>query len=220
MKERNYKKNIFPGILLILIGVLFLLNNYNINTGDWFVLGVGLVFLVAYFTKQKKTGFLVTGCILAYLGTLILLSNLQIINRHLFGAIFLMTLGAAFLTVYFAKHKSGFLLPGLILPGLGIYSIVIETTSVSQSKLWPLFFMILATVCLLLFVLEFKQWSYKPLIPAIIFFGIGVLGFMAVYEMIDRTMWLQTIDIVKSFWPILLVFAGIVVIIQNIKKKE
>lgn len=221
--DQNQKKNIVPGLILIGLGILFLLQNfmrnYNIDVGDWFVLGMGLVFIVAYFTK-RKTGFLVAGLIISYLGSFILLNNLHIVDRQLFWAIFLMTLGFIFLIVYFFRKELGFVFPGLFLSAIGVYSLVLKITHTTQARMWPLFFMILAMACLLLFVFEFKRWGFKPLIPSLLLFAVGLLGFMTIQGMISYDMWIEYLYYARNFWPVLLVFAGVVIIIKNYRIKQ
>ena len=211
---QKHSKGIVPGVILIGLGILFFLNNYNIDIGDWFILGIGIVFLVAYITK-KKTGFLVTGLILSYFGGLIFLENLDFINGHLFGALFLTALGAAFLTVYFIKKKLGFIFPGFILLAVGIYAVVTKVADVGQRELWPLIFMLLAIAFLSIFALEFRRLGYRPLIPALILFVAGVLAFMTTGGIITPDGWFDFLRMLSRFWPLLLIIAGVSIIFKN-----
>ncbi|WHH60244.1 DUF5668 domain-containing protein [Petroclostridium sp. X23] len=216
--EHNRQRSIVPGIILIGLGVLFLLNNYHIDIGDWFMLGVGIAFIVAYFRK-KKTGFLIAGLILSYLGSIIFLNNTRIIDEHLFGSLVLTALGLAFLTVYFVKKKTGFVFPGLILPAVGIYNFIIELKSVNASEAWPLIFMTLSAAFLLIFIFEFKTYGFRPLIPSLILFFIGALAFLTIRGIIDEQMWRYSLRMIRSLWPVLLILAGIAVIFKNIIPK-
>ncbi|MBZ4646954.1 MAG: hypothetical protein PWR27_540 [Petroclostridium sp.] len=217
--EQNRQKGIVPGVILIGLGILFLLNNYNIDIGDWFVLGVGVAFIIAYFTK-RKTGFLIAGLILSYLGSLIFLNNTRLIDEELFGSLVIIMLGLAFLTVYFVKKKTGFVFPGFILPAIGIYNYVMSLENVKQSEVWPLIFMTLAMAFLLIFIFEFKTLGYKPLIPSVILFAAGSLAFMTIRGIIDKEMWVVFLRWMRNFWPLLLILAGILVIFKNLSFKK
>lgn len=217
--ENNRQRSIVPGIILIGLGILFLLNNYNIDIGDWFVLGIGIIFIIAYFTK-KKTGFLIAGLILSYLGSLIFLNSTRIIHEELFGSLVLIVLGLAFLTVYFVKRKTNFIFPGFILPAVGAYTFVMGMENVKNTEVWPLIFMNLSIAFLLIFILGFKTYGFKPLISCIFLFLIGSLAFMTTRGIINEEMWRYTLKIVRSFWPVLLIIAGLMVLIKNRRVKS
>ncbi len=209
------KSNTFvAGIILIGLGILFFLNNFHISIDDWFFLAIGVGFLIAYYTK-KNTGFLIVGLIMSYIGSLIFISNLNIIDEDLFGGLLLVVIGVAFLTIYFIKKRVGFIYPGFILPAIGAYSIVMIKVDETQSELWPLIFMILAVAFLFIFIFEYKRLGYRPLIPAFILFFIGFFSFMIVKGVISQEMWLQTVELISRYWPVLLIGAGVSVIFKH-----
>ncbi len=211
------KSNTFViGIILIGLGILFFLNNFNISIDDWFFLAIGVGFLIAYYTK-KNTGFLIVGLILSYIGSLIFISNLNIIDEDLFGGLLLIVIGIAFLTVYFIKKRVGFIYPGFILPAIGAYSIVMIIFDGTQSELWPLIFMTIAIAFLFIFVFEYRHLGYRPLIPAVVFFMIGFFAFMIIKGVISQDMWFKTVELISRFWPVLLIGAGVSVIFKHSK---
>ncbi|NLY42519.1 MAG: hypothetical protein GX066_00765 [Clostridiaceae bacterium] len=217
--EQNVRKGIVPGIILIGIGILFLLNNFRIEVGDWIVLGIGIIFIIAYFTK-KQTGFLIAGLILSYIGTIIFLNNTLRISQEKFGALFLIALGLAFLTIYFMKKKAGFIIPGFILPAIGAYKFIISMDKFSNRDLWPLIFMTLAAAFLLIFLFEYKAYGAKPLVVSLILFGVGVLGFMTVRGYIDTNMWKLLLGWLRKLWPVLFIIAGLMLIFKNMSEKR
>ncbi|MDK2932562.1 MAG: hypothetical protein PWP27_372 [Clostridiales bacterium] len=217
--EQNRQKGVVPGVILIGLGILFLLRNYNINIRDWFLLGIGIAFIIAYFIK-KKAGFLITGLILSYFGSLIFLNSTRLIKQQTFGSLVLVALGLAFLTVYFAKKKTGFIFPGFILPAIGIYNYIMGMNFIEQSEIWPLIFMTLATAFLLIFIFEFRTLGYKPLVTSLILFGIGLLSFMTIRGIIEKQMWINVLYWLRYFWPVLLIIAGVLVILKNLSIKK
>ena len=61
------RNQMLPGLILIALGVLFLLSrNLNLGGSIWLI-GVGAIFLLAYFTSRSY-GWLIPGCILVGLG--------------------------------------------------------------------------------------------------------------------------------------------------------
>jgi len=217
--EQNVRKGIVPGIILIGLGILFLLNNFKIEVGDWIVLGIGIIFIIAYFTK-KQTGFLIAGLILSYLGSIILLNNMRLISQQLFGALFLIALGLAFLTIYFIKKKSGFVFAVFILLAIGAYKFITSMERFRNEDLWPLIFMTLAVAFLFIFLFEYKTYGMKPLIMSLISFGIGVLGFMMVRGFIDPNTWRLIFRWIGKLWPVLFILAGLMLIFRNMFGKK
>ncbi len=60
-------RNLLPGLILIVLGALFLLAR-NVSLSGWIWLaGIGAIFILAYFTSRNY-GLLIVGCILAGLG--------------------------------------------------------------------------------------------------------------------------------------------------------
>lgn len=58
------KKNLYLGIFLVIIGIFMLLSNYlKIDSRNYFLLIMGIVFIIAYLFR-KNYGFLIPGCIL------------------------------------------------------------------------------------------------------------------------------------------------------------
>ncbi len=112
------RQGIFPGVLLIGVGLIFLLQNYNIpyinNIFTWpsILLIIGLAFLFqAYIGKDYHSIF--TGVLLVGLG--IHFHGLQLFaSWPTHWAMFTMIIGFAFLFRYSKTKKDG-LIPGIIL---------------------------------------------------------------------------------------------------------
>lgn len=90
------RKNVFLGIVLVLVGILMALSALNLmpKFNILFILAAG--FLVAYFVFNRNIGFLIPGCILAAIATFITLGQ-----RNGFNGIYvLILLGLAFFAVF------------------------------------------------------------------------------------------------------------------------
>jgi len=107
------------GIILILIGILFLLANLNIIPGLNFLLLIGIVFLLIYFFKSKHLGFLIPGCIFLSIGLFALFKATGLISEDADSS-FLLFLAGAFWAVFF------------------IHTIRIDTTEWG-ARFWPVF---------------------------------------------------------------------------------
>lgn len=121
------RQGIFPGVLLISVGVIFLLQNYNVPFIDqifsWpsILLIIGLAFLFqAYIGKDYQSIF--TGVLLTGLG--IHFHGLNIFSfwpNH--WAMFTVIIGIAFLFRYSKTKKDG-LVPGIILILISIVAFI------------------------------------------------------------------------------------------------
>jgi len=96
--SRASRGTLFWGALLTLLGLIFLLNNFNVvpaNLWQWwpgFVLGAGALVLARGFVQRRGSG-LVAGTVLVALGGFWLLDNLGRMDERLFMPILLMALG-------------------------------------------------------------------------------------------------------------------------------
>lgn len=121
------RQGVFPGVLLIGVGLIFLLQNYNVpfigNIFSWpsILLIIGLAFLFqAYIGKDYHSIF--TGVLLVGLG--IHFHGLQLVSSwpdH--WAMFTIIIGVAFLFRYSKTKKDG-LIPGILLLLLSIVAFV------------------------------------------------------------------------------------------------
>ncbi len=145
-----------PGIILIVLGVLFLIANFSDVHLDslWpiFVLGPGVAFIVLFFRNRKDYGVLMPGTILTVIGILFFICTLTGWDQmqHLWP-LFIMAPGLGFIMMYlFGKHERGFLIPAGILTGLGLIFLVDANES---DYLWPIVLILIG----LLFLLRWKK---------------------------------------------------------------
>lgn len=145
-------------------------------------------------------------------GILLLLNNLVSME----GAIVLLILGGVFLAVYLNSHSYGWLVPAMILLGLGVGMIFEDAHWLYFRGDWePLF---LGVGFLAIYVVDrivqghTRTW---PLWPG------GILVVYAVWEGFLRYSFLWEIrHLVEDWWPLLLVIWGIVLLRRDHGKKN
>ena len=98
------------GFILIALGALFLLDNFNVvpgNVVDWWpvlIVGAG-VWLLAQAFQRRRHGGLVGGTLLVGLGGYWLLDNLGRINADLFLPVLFISLGVGLLLRVFVPER-------------------------------------------------------------------------------------------------------------------
>ena len=129
-----------PGILLIVLGVIFLIANFADYTLEslWpiFVLGPGVAFIFMFFQDRNNYGLLMPGTILTIIGLLFFACTMygwHVMER--LWPIFIMAPGLGFIMMYlFGKRERGLLIPAGILTGLGLVFLMGANES---EYLWP-----------------------------------------------------------------------------------
>ena len=135
------KRPLLPGIILIVLGIVFLLPNVtDLRTRElWpiFVLGTGIVFFIAFLNDRSRYGLLMPASILTVIGLMFLYCVFE--GWYMMQNIwpfFIIAPGLGFLLMYFfSKKEQGLLIPGGILSALGLFSLVGTT---EYDYLWPI----------------------------------------------------------------------------------
>lgn len=94
------------GFILIALGIIVLLSNMGLYSGDYFLLMVGTVFLAFYFKgskKHKQIGLLIPGLITIAIG---LFANLEPFLGSFDGSFFFVFLGLAFVLIHQIHTKT------------------------------------------------------------------------------------------------------------------
>lgn len=152
------QKPLLPGIILIILGIVFLLPRFldirMVHLWPLFVLGAGIAFFVAAFSSRSNYGMLMPASILTVFGLMFLYSSIE--GWHAMRSLwplFLVGPGLGFVLMYlFGKREQGLLVPGGILLGLGVFFLLGTT---EYDYLWPL--LLIAVGALLLFSSRGKQ---------------------------------------------------------------
>lgn len=125
----THKKSIFPGVLLIIFGVILLVNRITPFHFGWrqvyplILIGLGMLFFASIYQKKDK-GAVFPGTILFLFGLFFFLRNYDVIDYFYVSEvwpIFLIIFGLAFLALFVTKPSDwGVLVPAGILIFLGI----------------------------------------------------------------------------------------------------
>ncbi|MDD3641782.1 MAG: hypothetical protein WCV43_05500 [Candidatus Caldatribacteriota bacterium] len=137
-------RNTFMGIILIVIGILWTLSNFNLINNQWILPFIGIIFFAVYLyrggiQKRGTIGFLIAGCIIFMVG-LFAAINESFYLGPFEGPLFFSFIGIAFLPVY-AIHTRHFsddnssgqkwpLYTSLIIILFGLFVLITETANI------------------------------------------------------------------------------------------
>jgi hypothetical protein len=194
---------IWWGVLLIVGGVLFLLQNVGvIFLGNlvWAILlgAAGIAFLTVVIRNHQNWWAVIPGLILTYLAILMLLDLIfPAFSNNFGGPLFLGIIGAAFIIVYLINRSHWW----AVIPGGVMLSLAVVATSdrfLPGLQSGGLFFIGLGITFLVLSLLPSPmgrmRWSVIP--------G-GVLFLMGVLLTLSET------GLLNVLWPVALILAGI-----------
>ncbi|MDZ7265411.1 MAG: DUF5668 domain-containing protein [candidate division KSB1 bacterium] len=160
----NHKSSVWPGVILIIIGALLLVNKLTEIPFGWpqiypvLFVGLGIMFFGSVINRQNK-GAVFPGTILLLMGVLFLLRNWDLVPyRYVrdIWPIMAVILGLAFLSLFFVKPSDwGVLIPASIFLFFGA-AIWLDKLDIIYIDIWDL-------------------WSnYWPVLLIII--GIGIIA--------------------------------------------
>lgn len=202
------------GILLILGGVLFLLDNLNIITfGDifWgFVLGIGGVgFLSVYFSDRQHWWALIPGMTLLAVAVVVFLSILlPAVENLLGGAIVLGGIALSFILIYLINQEHWWaIIPGGVLTTLALITLLDEAFTGIETG--GILFLGLGLTFALVAILPNPhgqmRWAY---IPA------GILFLMGLLIMATAT------QLINYLWPVALILVGLYFVFRTVLSRS
>ena len=207
------KKNTAIGVVLILLGISIYLKNFNIGTGSMLTLLLGVGLLYAYYIKKEQP-FIIFGGIFTAIGSMSVLHDTRLFRIDMTFEVVLIVLGIIFTFMYYSKHIQGFIFPGMILPALGVYFILIRMLSERYAA--SSIFLLLGFAFYAIYFIAFMGSSSWPLIPATILLLIGVVSYAFSFNVITWNMvYLKR----EYIWPIVMIAAGILVLL-NLRKSR
>jgi len=159
--------------------------------------------------EGKKRPSLVPGLILIVLGLAVL--ALQFVEGPWAAGFILALAGVIFVISAVITRDSGLYIPGFILLGLGA-GLAAMTVLPQEDKNWPLIFIGLGLGFLAIwptFTMPQRQHPW-PLYPGGILTGLGLLFWMAMYEVLGLTM--ESLSSILRWWPLILVVIGVWII--------
>jgi len=157
MAERE--KSFIPGIVLIIIGAVFLFNELNIFHFRWrhlypiLMLGGSALFFTSMLTKKEK-GSIFPASVLLILGLFFALRNFDIFSFDYyfyyvedFWPIFLVAFGSGFVALFFVRSEDwAVLIPGGVLLFLGVVFFLSNTGVIywqDFTDYWPVVLIII-----------------------------------------------------------------------------
>ncbi len=154
MADKNHR-SIVPGLVLLGLGIIFLLNNFEILDFSWgtfwayMILVMGVIFWIGFIADRGKDGFIMPGTIFIVIGLIFIYCS-----RYGWGAMeylwpfFILAPALGLYAMYFlGKHDRGILIPAGILAVIGLIFLLQSYRWIRY--LWP-FVLIITGVLLLL----------------------------------------------------------------------
>ncbi len=134
-------RSLLPGIILIVLGIIFFLPNVTDLRGRelWptFVLALGVVFYILFLADRARYGLLMPATILTVTGLMFFYCVFEgwYMMRDIWP-LFIVAPGLGFLLMYFfGKKEQGLLIPGGILIAVGLFFLGGTT---EYEYLWPI----------------------------------------------------------------------------------
>jgi hypothetical protein len=150
-EERQMNRGaVMPGVILIIVGLIFLLPQFGIGSanGLWpaFILAPGLGFIAMWLTsknKAKDAGLLIPGTIITLISAFFFYLNWAGWSKMAnLWPIFPLIVGIAFYKFFFAsgRRDRGILVPANILLLVGLFFLILQSYTY---KLWPIILILL-----------------------------------------------------------------------------
>jgi hypothetical protein len=218
LKEEKMKKNtvtLFIGLLLVVGGILFMLQNFNVLSFNWsgfiglaFAAG-GLIFLAVFIGDSQQWWALIPGLTLLGLSALILLPIfVPFYPEAIGGGMFLGMIALAFWLIFAIRRDfwwaiipAGTLTTLAVVAGMAVFPIVDQYSG-------GIFFLGLALTFGLLAILPVKDtnlhWAVWPAV-ALAVLGVLVMAFTA--------------PALNFIWPIALIVAGLAVLAAALRPR-
>ena len=138
------KRQIVPGLILILLGIFFLLSNFGALRLDWEVLWtwiliiLGVIFWLGFIFDRSKEGLIMPGTILLTVGIVFNISaRYDWAHMEYLWPFFILAPAFGFFAMYiFGKRERGLLVPATILTIIG--TIFLMGSIPLLKYVWPL----------------------------------------------------------------------------------
>ncbi|MCR2044388.1 hypothetical protein [Anaerosalibacter massiliensis] len=206
MEKRDYTF----GIVLVLVGIVFLLLNLNIISFNWLILILSVIFLLVYAYK-RQLGYLSAGLVLLAISVVSLIDQYTFTNVNIKGFVFLWILGIISLNMYSKYETRGYLIFGCLLPAIGTYSLIDEIFI--KDTAW-VFFLFLSIAFYIIYLLEYRRLGTEwPKTLSIIMIALSLLTLLTSKTYMKFGFW----RFISYLWPLLLIGIGIKIIYNMIK---
>lgn len=118
------KKNLYTGLVLIILGVLFLLYNLKMFDLGWILFFLSSALLARYFFRKDNIMYLISGLGLFAFSTLSLLDRYVFIGINIAMFVYLFVGGCGLIYLYYKGRERNWLIAGSVLIALAINNIV------------------------------------------------------------------------------------------------
>ena len=138
------KRQVVPGLIMIMVGIVFLLINFGALDLDWEVLWtwilivMGVIFLLGFIFDRSKAGLIMPGTILLTIGVVFNIHTRYDWAKmdHLWPFFILAPAFGFFAMYFFGKRDRGILVPAVILTIIG--TIFLMGSIPVLKYIWPL----------------------------------------------------------------------------------
>lgn len=217
VKLEKEKNSLIVGGLLILIGIIFLLNNLRyIYIEDealvsFLFLGAGAYFFLRY-RREDTIGLLILASTLAFVGLVILLESIPGFDSQYIGTLFLWGMSALFAYGFFRNNESWWwLIPAGVFFTLGSMVILERMPFIEDESLGSVFFLGIGLTFGFLYLIRNEQnglhWAKYPALVLIIFSGF-------IYA-VSSDSW-----VAELFLPIALILVGGFLVFHSTKTRS
>ncbi|MDR7869806.1 MAG: hypothetical protein RIN55_03040 [Tissierellaceae bacterium] len=117
------KKNLYTGIALIVLGILYLLNNFNMLDLTWILFLTSIALIIRYILK-KETLILVVGLALLAFSSVSLIDRYIFINLNIKPFVYLSVGGSGLLYLYYKSRERNWLIFGSVLIALAFNNLI------------------------------------------------------------------------------------------------
>ncbi len=207
------KRNTAIGVVLILLGISIYMRNFHIDSGSMLTLFLGLGLLFAYYNKKEQP-YIIFGSIFTVIGLMSVLGDIRFFRIDMTFEAVMIVLGIIFTFIYYVKRIHGFIFPGMILPALGIYIILLRVLNdrLASSSI----FLLLGFAFYAIYFIAYMGKSNWPLIPASILLLAGILSYAFSFKVLSWNIILLKWDYI---WPLLMIAAGLLILIRRLKRR-
>lgn len=197
------------GLICMILGAYFLVNQYfGFKLGDTVLFVWSGAFLLLYHTKRKVWSLVIGMITLA----IWVLRCFPYLGANVLSAAIFIIPGIIFMTLYFSRRKSAFLITGSILSWFGLF-IVLAGIPKLDGLAGSLFFICMGLAFLNIYIIDYKEIGKWPIIPAVV---LMLLGFM-IYSGKSLRLFF---GVLPSIIPIILIIIGLVIIIKSLIGKN
>ena len=164
--------------------------------------------------NQRRVNF--AGLVLVAVGVFALIANF--FRSELLGLLFLPALGLAFIGWGLTQRRQGPLVPGGILTGLGVGTLLTQTTYAHQGDTTTFGILLLSMGLGFLIIIpltafirhEHQRWELVP--------G-GILTILGGILLLNNTQAINVLKTAGQYWPVLLIALGVFYLFRNAQRK-